>query len=361
MRISAKDALPVYWNVPSAPCKKLGVDIPLSEFEIIHNEGEEFLGEKIVIFYEKKFGKCPYYKNYDPKQPINGGLPQNVSIDEHLAVVEKQINETIPDENFNGIAVIDIEEWRPLYEMNWGGKDVRQTFFMRTLKKAIELRPKALWGLYDFPFCNAKAGDVEGDFECSKKAQHYNDKMDFIYNTTRVLYPSIYLNGKKSPEQNFRFIRALLTETRRIANAQRRRVNYYVYTKFEYDPYESYEWFYEKEDICNTMKLPADLGGSGLVLWSTSKDMRKRCANIAHFMRKPLGPFLEAIRKQTNDCRQTMCSGNGKCVLRKPLKKCYKAMKNLDNYVCLCDRGYQEPDCSQKVIKKSHLETNRVL
>ncbi|KIH64303.1 hypothetical protein ANCDUO_05388 [Ancylostoma duodenale] len=107
--------------------------------------------------------------------------------------------------------------------------------------------------------------------------------MDFIYNTTRTLYPSIYLNGKETAEQNFRFVRALLTETRRIAKAQRRRVNYYAYTKFEYDPYTRHDWFYEKvetfvgmdmtgenihlkKDICNTMKLPIDLGGKGLVL-----------------------------------------------------------------------------------------------
>lgn len=50
---------------------------------------------------------------------------QNISIDEHLAVVERQIKEAMPDENFNGIAVIDIEQWRPLYEMNWGEKIVR--------------------------------------------------------------------------------------------------------------------------------------------------------------------------------------------------------------------------------------------
>ncbi|EYC15489.1 hypothetical protein Y032_0036g3173 [Ancylostoma ceylanicum] len=60
------------------------------------------------------------------------GLLQNVPIDEHLAIVEKQINEAIPDENFNGVAVIDIEEWRPLYEMNWGGKNVYR-------KQSIEL------------------------------------------------------------------------------------------------------------------------------------------------------------------------------------------------------------------------------
>ncbi|KAL6736383.1 hypothetical protein Aduo_006743 [Ancylostoma duodenale] len=137
--ISAEDALPVYWNVPSESCKKLRVDIPLNEFEIIHNKGEEFLGEKVVIFYEKKFGKCPYYKGYDAEQPINGGLPQNVSIEEHLAIVEKQINETIPDKHFSGIAVIDIEEWRPLYEMNWGGKNV---YKKQSIKLARSKYPK---------------------------------------------------------------------------------------------------------------------------------------------------------------------------------------------------------------------------
>ncbi|KIH67729.1 hypothetical protein ANCDUO_01940 [Ancylostoma duodenale] len=104
-------------------------------------------------------------------------------------------------------------------------------------------------------------------------------------------------------------------------------MNYYVYTKFEYDPYEKNDSFYGKEDICNTVKLPRDLGGSGLVLWSTSKNMRMRCANIGSFVKKTLGP-------------------------------CYKAMKNLDNYICRCDRGYEGPDCSQKV-RKDHLDTNR--
>lgn len=51
-----------------------------------------------------------------------------------MAVVEEQIKEVIPDENFDGIAVIDIEEWRPLYEMNWGGKRVRSTLLSKFLK-----------------------------------------------------------------------------------------------------------------------------------------------------------------------------------------------------------------------------------
>ncbi|KIH64302.1 hypothetical protein ANCDUO_05387 [Ancylostoma duodenale] len=51
-----------------------------------------------------------------------------------------------------------------------------RVFFTKTLEKAIELRPRARWGLYDFPFCNAGAGKDEGNYECSMDAQRYNDK-----------------------------------------------------------------------------------------------------------------------------------------------------------------------------------------
>ncbi|ETN71535.1 EGF-like domain protein [Necator americanus] len=225
-----------------------------------------------------------------------------------------------------------------------------KTFLMKTLKKAREVRPNALWGLYDFPFCNGKAGEEKGDFECSKEAQNYNDRMAFIYNTSRAFYPSIYLNGKKTFEQNFRFNRAIINEARRIANDQQRRVDYYVYTKFEYDPYTRFDWFYKSEDICNTMKLPADLGASGLVLWSTSKNMRDRCGNIDRYMRNQLLPYISTMRDQIGECRREMCSGNGNCVLKKQLKKCYQKM-NYADYECRCDRGFDGPDCSLK--KKS--------
>ncbi|PIO63122.1 hypothetical protein TELCIR_15292, partial [Teladorsagia circumcincta] len=69
--------LMVIWNVASGPCKKWKkVDMHLHQFNITHNKGEEIFGEKVVIFYEKKFGLCPYYKDYKSNQPVNGGLPQ---------------------------------------------------------------------------------------------------------------------------------------------------------------------------------------------------------------------------------------------------------------------------------------------
>ncbi|PIO61480.1 hypothetical protein TELCIR_16996, partial [Teladorsagia circumcincta] len=67
----------VFWNVASDRCsKRKKLTLPLKQFDIVHNKGQTFYGDKIVLFYEKDFGLFPYYRNYDPKQPVNGGLPQ---------------------------------------------------------------------------------------------------------------------------------------------------------------------------------------------------------------------------------------------------------------------------------------------
>ncbi|VDL84669.1 unnamed protein product [Nippostrongylus brasiliensis] len=124
-------------------------------------EDHNFTGGIITVFYERKFGLCPYYDNDSPDAPINGGLPQNVQLAEHLKRVEQQIQEQIPDASYEGLAVIDLEE----------------KFLVETLITAKKLRPNALWGYFIYPFCNAKAGEEEDDYSCSAKAQKYNDEL----------------------------------------------------------------------------------------------------------------------------------------------------------------------------------------
>ncbi|PIO56912.1 hypothetical protein TELCIR_21687, partial [Teladorsagia circumcincta] len=53
---------------------------------------------------------------------------QKVSLTAHLRKVSWDIKQAIPDPNFDGIAVIDLEEWRPIYEMNWGEKRSSSVF-----------------------------------------------------------------------------------------------------------------------------------------------------------------------------------------------------------------------------------------
>ncbi|KAK6030490.1 hyaluronoglucosaminidase [Ostertagia ostertagi] len=201
---------------------------------------------------------------------------ENVSLAHHLLEVGKQILKKIPDPLFDGLAVIDYEHWRPLFEMNWDKKKVyqeqsvkhirnrnhripetiakvlarwefdeaAQKFFEETIKLARQLRPRALWGYYHYPFCNAKGNHSK--YTCSRDAMGYNDKLAFIYKASDALFPSIYLNGQKSAGDAFRYVQAVLTETERIAKTQKPPLKFYTYTKFEYDPYDSPKWFYNE-------------------------------------------------------------------------------------------------------------------
>ncbi|KHJ91793.1 hyaluronoglucosaminidase [Oesophagostomum dentatum] len=341
----------VYWNVPSKVCYTRKVDIPLQEFGITYNKGHEFLGDQIVIFYEYKFGYFPYYVDYDANQPVNGGLPQNCPLDKHLALVSRQIREAIPREDFEGIAVIDFEEWRPLYQLNWGKKSVSykkesvrlvkeqfptisdksaeeiakkefnaaaKKLFLSTIALARHLRPYARWGFYGFPYCNYDAGNTESDMLCSEKFRRYNDEMSFIYEASSALFPSIYLSLKGTSAQNYRYIQAVLVESARIASLQNPVLDVYPYTKFEYNPYHFLDSFYAKKDVCNSLKQAADLGARGIVLWSSSKNMKQRCDGLGNYVRDMLGPTVALIRKRSQRCREKRCSGHGQCVLPEP-------------------------------------------
>ena len=87
---------------------------------------------------------------------------------------------------YSGLAVIDWEGWRPLWETNFGKKHLYQTksielvkkegkfknkreieneakrgferagkrLMVETIKFARKLRPRALWGFYGFPECH---------------------------------------------------------------------------------------------------------------------------------------------------------------------------------------------------------------
>ena len=102
----------------------------------------------------------------------------------------------IPDADFSGLAMIDWEGWRPLWDRNFDSKNIYQTksiemvrelhpgwpmdrlintakrefekaaktMMEATIRLAKELRPKGLWGFYGFPDCY---GNQEGDYQCS--------------------------------------------------------------------------------------------------------------------------------------------------------------------------------------------------
>uniref|UniRef100_A0A158PA79 Hyaluronidase n=1 Tax=Angiostrongylus cantonensis TaxID=6313 RepID=A0A158PA79_ANGCA len=158
--------------------------------------------------------------------------------------------------------------------------------FVSTIQLGRELRPHARWGFYGFPYCNYDAGNSSTNLLCNEDFRGYNDKMSFIFEASSALFPSIYLNSEGTTFRNYHYIEGckengcIFTQ----ANPKESRRNFLLADDFPS------KLFFLQEDICSSLKQTADLGARGVVLWSTSKNMKKRCDGIAEYVLKSLGP-----------------------------------------------------------------------
>jgi hyaluronoglucosaminidase len=64
---------------------------------------------------------------------------QLVNITDHVLRMKADIDRHIPDVHFDGLAVIDWEEWRPRYEANWSNRKLYQDM---SKKHIIKMSPK---------------------------------------------------------------------------------------------------------------------------------------------------------------------------------------------------------------------------
>ena len=214
------------WNAPTARCHSLyGVDLDLGMFSIVQNQNQSFMGDNITIFYSDKMG---LYPRYSQGVPVNGGVPQNASLDGHLRVAADDIRTDIPDRDFQGLGVIDWESWRPVWVRNWDTKkvyweasealvrsrhpdwspaqievaarkefeDAGRDWMVETLRLGQGKRPLGLWGYYGFPSCynyfNDKSVNYTG--ECPPLEIDRNNELFWLWNTSSALYPDIYLS-----------------------------------------------------------------------------------------------------------------------------------------------------------------------
>lgn len=249
---SSLSELPFFtvWNAPTQSCgSQYGVDLDLSVFDIIHNQNQTFTGKNVTIFYSDKLGLYPYYNKLN--ESVNGGVPQNSSLVDHLSQAKTDIQKNIPDEDFQGLAVIDWENWRPLWDRNWDTKDIyrkasrklvkdkhpdwgpaqieaqslkdfevaAQAFMEETLRLGRDKRPGGLWGYYGFPECYnfqfKKNSTYQG--ECPPLEVKRNNKLAWLWDVSSAFYPNIYLDlSLKGREKDI-----LLFSNHRILEAMR--------------------------------------------------------------------------------------------------------------------------------------------
>ena len=258
------------WNAPTEDCTpRHGVRFQLNQFDIVASPNEAFVRQNLTIFYKDRLGMYPYYER--DRVAINGGIPQSASLTRHLEKMPDDVGYYIRDRTAKGLAVIDWEEWRPLWIRNWDTKDVyrnhsrrlvarknptwtpdrvakvaqqefelsAQKFMLETLRTAKSLRPGQLWGFYLFPDCynhDYRSGLENYMGRCPDVEMARNELLRWLWTESTALFPSIYMATALSSTLSGRqFVRNRVKEGMRLAstgNGTARPV--FVYTRPTY-------------------------------------------------------------------------------------------------------------------------------
>ncbi|XP_017263634.1 hyaluronidase-1 isoform X2 [Kryptolebias marmoratus] len=346
------------WNAPTEICSsQYGVDLDLGMFNIIQNQNQTFMGENITILYADKLGLYPRYS--DKGVAMNGGVPQNSSLDKHLRVARENITTFIPKRDFQGLGVVDWESWRPVWERNWDKKQVYwegskalvkskhpdwspaqvqaaaraefqqsgRKFMEETLKLGQEMRPNGLWGFYGFPNCynyySNKSRNYTG--ECPAVELKRNDELSWLWNVSSALYPDIYLSLELrglGREVLLYVHHRILEAMRASAQVTPQELPIFPYARIVYT--YSLE-FLTQEHLVYTIGESAAVGSAGVVLWgdNTFSKSKASCEAVKSYIDETLGPYLVNVTSAAVLCSQTMCSSQGRCHRKDPESRSY--------------------------------------
>ncbi|XP_071406670.1 hyaluronidase-2 [Pithys albifrons albifrons] len=340
----------VAWNVPTQDCKpRFQVNFDFSIFDLDASPNQGFTRQDLTIFYKERLGLYPYYTRQGV--PVNGGVPQNSSLSEHLDSLKDVITYYIKSPTKEGLAVIDWEEWRPVWARNWKPKDIyrevsqdlvlrrhrnwtremvnkqavfefesaAQEFMVRTLRKAKSIRPKQLWGFYLFPDCyNHDYSKNKESYtgQCPDVEKTRNDQLVWLWKESTALYPSIYLDPLLESTPNTRkFARARVMEAMRIS--QQHHDDYclpvFVYTRPTYVRKLS---VLSQPDLISTVGESAALGAAGVIFWGDADGTKNResCQTVKNYLEGDLGRYIVNVTTAAELCSKTLCEGRGRCL-----------------------------------------------
>ncbi|XP_047452729.1 hyaluronidase-1-like [Mugil cephalus] len=336
------------WNAPTDRCRNLEIQLDTAAFQAVTTPAA-VPGQFLTIFYEDRFGLMP---NADVvKHMINrGGVPQNGNLTEHLNKAQGQIDHYISHDSSPGLAVIDWESWRPLWDQNWGSKRIYQKlsithalqmapflsskeisrlaksqfehagrrFMEKTISLGISERPSRRWGFYLFPDCFNYGWNKPGyTGKCSPKTKIQNNQMLWLWERSTALFPSVYLHlSLRNTPQAALFVRNRVQEALRVSALPKRpyTVPVYVYSRPLYR--DQTLKFQSQADLISTIGESAALGSSGVVMWGGTKDYNNKaaCQSLSEFLTSTLNPYIANVTAAAMLCSESLCQGKGRCV-----------------------------------------------
>lgn len=354
----SKKPLLLVWNAPTEDCTpRQGVRLSLDQFDIVASPNEGFVRQNLTIFYKERLGLYPYYERGGTA--INGGLPQLASLTQHYEKMPEGVHKYIRESEVKGLAVIDWEEWRPLWIRNWDVKDVyrdksremvamknptwspdqvakvaqqefelsARKFMLETLKYAKNLRPNQLWGFYLFPDCynhDYRSSLQNYNGRCPILEMSRNDQLNWLWMACTALYPSIYMGSVLSSTQHGRlFVRNRVKEAMRVASVGEGLTRpVFVYTR---PTYISQMTLLSEMDLVSTIGESVALGAAGVIFWGDASyaSNAASCSSLNEYLQGSLGRYLLNVSTAAELCSENLCKWHGRCLRKVPDQDVY--------------------------------------
>ncbi|XP_023950443.2 putative uncharacterized protein DDB_G0282133 [Bicyclus anynana] len=322
----------VYWNVPTKQCRSRGIpfDNLLKKFTITYNKNDRFEGETITIIYNVGIVPSILKSNGAKFSVLNGGVPQEGNLEEHLAAFRETVVRLIPDPDFKGIGVLDLEQWRPIYRQHWGTQasnidlslsiemrkywwwptkwqkleaekrfeDAARKFMETTLYTAKQMRPKAAWGYYGFPYCFNMDKNNRNE-QCAKYVNAENDRIYWLWAESTALYPSLYSESCLTTSELEKLVSGRLTEANRVKGSDDLVLPYFALT-YRDGP------FIKESDVVATFNVLQKKNASGIVIWGASNDVNTadKCNHLYEYVETIFGPIAQKYIQRINKKRQ---------------------------------------------------------
>jgi hypothetical protein len=286
----------------------------------------------------------------------NGGVPQNVSLEQHVAKLTAAITAVVPPQ-FEGVISFDYEGWSPVWDDGLGGcyknasvqlvraahpdwpadrvqtqaqhefEAAAKAWWLTTLRTAKKLRPRVRWGSYNFP---GHSGDWwrPGHQHALQPAQQHNDALSWLWPEFDVLMPVLYLGAGASgpasdgPAVRATFVRDVLAETERLlrqaaparasAGAPLQSIVPFVWERQHAT--SSGSPFLASDDALSEFVIPFSFEHvSQLLKWGNPVIGHVPISKIQGFFDSTLQPLLSKTLEGLCKCAQSQCSGHGRC------------------------------------------------
>ncbi|XP_041638673.1 protein ABHD14A isoform X1 [Cheilinus undulatus] len=397
------------WNAPTQDCTpRYGVSLSLDQFDVVASPNEGFVRQNLTIFYKERLGLYPYYERGGTA--VNGGLPQLASLAQHYEKMPEGVQKYIREPEAKGLAVIDWEEWRPLWIRNWETKDIyrkksrelvaaknphwtpeqvgkvaqqefelsARKFMLETLRLAKNLRPNQLWGFYLFPDCynhDYRGGLKNYTGRCPAVEIARNDQLNWLWMECTAFFPSIYIGSVLSSTHYGRlFVRNRVKEAMRLASVGDGLARpVFVYTR---PTYISQMIVLTEMDLVSTIGESVALGAAGVVFWGDTSyaSSRANCLSLDKYLQGALGRYLLNVSTAAERCSQEVCKSHGRCLRKVPDSDVYLHLSPLTHSItsqggqlkvtgspgraeldvfrthfqCQCYSGYRGEACAEK-------------